>query len=126
MKTRFWLSLRLSGHLRRQNTPLYFAPLLLLQAPNHRLKKSLILYIAQCGKNLTKSLIHLKITQNVAFELWHFPPIFFLLKVTCLVTLFDCKLQVFKNSPKWTIFAIFNQLFSTQNVNVARFARNVE
>ena len=27
---------------------------------------------------------------------------------TCLVTLFDCKLQVFKNSPKWTIFGIFN------------------
>ena len=38
----------------------------------------------------------------------HFPPIFVLLKLTCLVTLFDCKLQVFKNSPKWTIFGIFN------------------
>ena len=46
--------------------------------------------------------------------------------MTCLVTLFDCKLQVFKNSPKWTIFGIFNQLLSTQNVNVARFARTVE
>ena len=32
----------------------------------------------------------------------------------------------FKNSPKWTIFAIFNYLLSTQNGNVARFARNVE
>ena len=41
----------------------------------------------------------LKITQNVAFELWHFPPIFDLLQLTCLVTLFDRKLQVFKNSP---------------------------
>ena len=44
----------------------------------------------------------LKIIQNVAFEFlefWHFPPIFFLLKLTCLVTLFDRKLQVFKNSP---------------------------
>ena len=60
------------------------------------------------------------------FEFWHFPPIFVLLKVTCLVTLFDRKLQVFKNSPKWIIFGIFNQLLSTQNVNVARFARNVE
>ena len=40
----------------------------------------------------------LKITQNVAFEFWHFQPSF------CLVTLFDRKLQVFKNSPKWTIF----------------------
>ena len=38
------------------------------------------------------------------FEFWHFPPIFVLLKLTCLVTLFDRKLQVFKNSPKWTIF----------------------
>ena len=60
------------------------------------------------------------------FEFWHFPPIFVLLKLTCLVTLFDRKLQVFKNSPKWTIFGIFNELLSTQNVNVARFARNVE
>ena len=68
----------------------------------------------------------LKITQNVAFEFWHFPPIFFLLKVTCLVSLFERKLQVFKNSPKCTIFGIFNWLLSTQNVNVARFARNVE
>ena len=50
----------------------------------------------------------LKITQNVAFECLHFPPIFVLLKLTCLVTLYGCKLQVFKNSPKWTIFGIFN------------------
>ena len=40
--------------------------------------------------------------------LWHFPSIFVLLKLTCLVTLFDRKLQLFKNSPKWTIFGIFN------------------
>ena len=50
----------------------------------------------------------LKITQNVAIEFWNFPPIFVLLKLTCLVTLFDRKLQVFKNSPKWTILGIFN------------------
>ena len=37
--------------------------------------------------------------------------------------LFDRKLQVFK---KWTIFGIFNELLSTQNVNAARLARNVE
>ena len=37
----------------------------------------------------------------------HFPPFFVLLKRTCLVTLFDRKLQVFKNSPKWTIFGTF-------------------
>ena len=71
----------------------------------------------------------LKVTQNVAFEVlafWHFPPIFDLLKLTCLVTLFDRKLQVFKNSLNWTIFDIFNLLLSTQNVNVARLDRNVE
>ena len=50
----------------------------------------------------------LKITQNVAFEFWHFPPIFVLLKLTCLVTLLDRKLQVFKNSPNCTNLAFFN------------------
>ena len=39
----------------------------------------------------------LKITQNVAFYFWHFPQIFDLLKLTCLVTLFNRKLQIFKN-----------------------------
>ena len=53
---------------------------------------------------------------------WHFPPIFVLLKVTCLVTLFDRKHQVFKNSPNLPLFCIFNELLSTQNVNVACFA----
>ena len=33
-----------------------------------------------------------------------------ILKVTCLVTLFDRKLQVFKNSLKFMLFAIFNEL----------------
>ena len=46
----------------------------------------------------------LKITQNVAFEILNFV----LLKLTCLVTLFDSNFQFFKNSPKWTIFGIFN------------------
>ena len=41
-------------------------------------------------------------------QFWHFPPIFVLISLTCLVTLFDRKLQVFKNSPKWTIFDLFN------------------
>ena len=52
----------------------------------------------------------LKITQNVAFEFFNFgiSTNFVLLKLTCLVTLFDRKLQVFKNSPKCTIFGIFN------------------
>ena len=80
-------------------------------------------FIVKCLSNMSQCL---KITQNVAFECWHFPLIFVLLKLTCLVTLFDRKLQVFKSSPKWTILGIFNQLLSTQNVNVARFARNVK
>ena len=29
-------------------------------------------------------------------QFWHFPPMFVILKLTCLVTLFDGKLQVFK------------------------------
>ena len=41
----------------------------------------------------------LKITTNVAFELWYFPSIFVLWKVTILVTLLDCNLQFFKHSP---------------------------
>ena len=60
------------------------------------------------------------------FQLWHFPPIFVISKVTCLVTLFDRKIQVFKNSPKLNNFGIFNELLSTQIVNAARLARNVE
>ena len=41
-------------------------------------------------------------------EFWHFPTSYVLLKLTCLVTLFDRNLQVFKNLPKWTVFGIFN------------------
>ena len=70
-----------------------------------------------------------KMTQkcrNSILLFWHFPSIFVSLKLTCLVTLFDSKLQVFKNSPNWPFFGIFNELLSTQNVNAARFARNVE
>ena len=56
----------------------------------------------------------MKITQNVVFELsqfWQFSPIFVLLKLTCLVSLFVFKLKVFK-----AIFGIFNEFLSTQNV----------
>ena len=52
--------------------------------------------------------------------------IFLLLKLTCLLTLFDYKLQVFKNGQKCNTFGIFNELLSTQNVIVARFARNIK
>ena len=71
----------------------------------------------------------LKITQNVAFKIFSFVTFhqfFVLLKLTCLVTLFDGKLQVFKTSPKLAIFGIFNELLATQNVNVARFTRKEE
>ena len=43
-----------------------------------------------------------KIAQNVAFDVakvWNFPQIFIQLKLVYLATLFDCKLQFFKNSP---------------------------
>ena len=45
----------------------------------------------------------LKITQNVAIEFlqfWRFPPIFVQIKLTCLVTLFDCKLKSFQKLAK--------------------------
>ena len=70
-------------------------------------------------KRVSKQITLFKKYSNVAFEFWHFPPGFVLLKLTCLVTLFDRKLQVFKNSPKWTIFG------PLKNVNVARFIRNL-
>ena len=63
----------------------------------------------------------LKFTQKVEFEFWHFSSIFVQLKLTCLVAL-----QGFQKLAKLTIFGIFDELLSTQNVNVARFARNVE
>ena len=40
----------------------------------------------------------------------HFPPNFCLIKMTCLVTLFDHKLQVFKNSLKSLV--TLNETFS--------------
>ena len=68
----------------------------------------------------------MKNTSNVAVEFFNFGIFRQFLshkKLTSLVTLFDRKIQVFKNSPKLAIFAIFNERLSTQNVNVAR---NVE
>ena len=59
------------------------------------------------------------------FELWLFSPIYVLFKLACLVALFDSKLQIFKNSSKLTIIGIFNDILSTQNVEIARFARNI-
>ena len=62
---------------------------------------------ANFWKNFQHNLQCLKITQNVTFEFFNFGifhQFFVLLKLTCLVTLFNLKLQVFKKSPKWTIF----------------------
>ena len=42
----------------------------------------------------------LKITRILIFQFGHFPPIFGLFKVTCLVTLVDFKFQVFKKVAK--------------------------
>ena len=47
----------------------------------------------------------LKMSHLIFFKFWRFPPIFVLLKLTCLVTLFDHKFKGFKNSPKWSILA---------------------
>ena len=63
---------------------------------------------------------------HLIFSIWYFQFLSSYLKVTCLVTLFDRKLQGLKKSPKLIIFGNFNELLSIQNVNVARFARNVE
>ena len=54
---------------------------------------------------------------NVTFEFfgfWYFPPIFDLFEVTCLVTLFDHKIQVFKtrqNRPFWNWLCKCKQCF---------------
>ena len=44
----------------------------------------------------------------------------------CLVTLFDRKLRLSKNRQIDYFLAFLINFLSTQNVNVARFARNVE
>ena len=45
---------------------------------------------------------------HLKFSILAFSTNFCPIKLTCLVTLFDRKLQVFKNSPKWTIIGIFS------------------
>ena len=68
-----------------------------------------------------------EIAQNFkAFDFWYFLPILVQLKLTCLVTLFWPQAAGFQNLAKRSIFGIFYKLLSTQYVNVARFARNVE
>ena len=50
---------------------------------------------------------------HLSFSILAFSPIFVLLKLTCLVALFDSKLQVFKNSPKRTSLALLSKTFSS-------------
>ena len=75
------------------------------------------------------NLIHMQKEKKEVHIVWKITPNwleFLSSKMTCLVPLIDRNLQVFKNSPKWNILVIFYLLFSTQNVNVARFVGNVE
>ena len=51
---------------------------------------------------------------------------FYPLKFKCLVTLFDRKHHASKTCQNWSFLAFFHGILSTQNVNVARFARKVE
>ena len=72
--------------------------------------KQILTHIEKCSFYYLKSMVfenHPK-SRIWIFQFWQFLPIFVLLKLTCLVTLFDRKLQVFKNSSKWTNFGIFN------------------
>ena len=59
---------------------------------------NIVLHFPHCAKNYQKCSI-------LIFNFWYFPRIFVLLKMTCLVTLFDWKLQVFKNSPSCQFFS---------------------
>ena len=68
-----------------------------------------------CAKSV---ILHcLKINQNVSFEFLKFG-----ISNQCL----SFKIDPSGNTAHMTIFGIFNELLSTQNVSVARFARNVE
>ena len=55
-------------------------------------KITFLIYFAYCVGTVFEN------PQNVAFEFLQFPTIFALTKVACLVTLFNRKLQFFKNS----------------------------
>ena len=74
-------------------------------SPTFSKSRNFVLSWKLTDKNFVSISHCLKITQNVAFEFWYFPPIFVLLKLTCLVTLFNIKLQSFKNSPNWLFLA---------------------
>ena len=105
----------------------------------HFLKKSVngicvrffwLKYSRLCYKNYILLLLNIwfaaqRTTYNQSHA-HHANLLFVQVKVTCLVSLFYHKLQVFKNSLNGPYFGIFNQLLSTQNINVARITGNVE
>ena len=65
----------------------------------------------------------LKITQNVTFD---FLTLAFSTNFYPITSDWMSGNTVWPQSPKLTILGIYNELLSTQNVNVARFARNGE
>ena len=71
----------------------------------------LVLYVRLIVITLWKKKSYLK-PFGVSHSVWKSPKMshlsFSILAFSCLVTLFDSKLQFFKNSLKWTIFGIFN------------------
>ena len=80
------LSLRYSANILNDKLLVrYYIPEMLRLRLNIGKKLSYFYYYSKASHCL-------KITQNVEFEFWHLPPIFVLLQLTCLVTLFDRKL----------------------------------
>ena len=71
-------------------------------------KKSTISYF--CTSQIMSHIVW-KSSKNVSFEFLKFG-IFHQLKLTCLVTLFDAKLQLFKNSSNETFSVIFKHSVS--------------
>ena len=69
------------------------------QLSDHTLYLSMTIVVLLCitwypNKVCPKNVVASSHTQNVAFGFWHFPPIFDLLKLTCLVTLFEPSLKL--------------------------------
>ena len=80
-------------------------------------------------KNFKKTFSqYLKITQNVTFELLDFGTFHQFCPIKSDLSGKTVWLQTsgFQKLAKINHFSIFNELLSTQIVNVARFARNVE
>ena len=63
---------------------------------------------------------------HLNFSILAFSTNFYPLKFKCLVTLFDRKHHASKTCQNGSFLAFFHGILSTQNVNVARFARKVE